>query len=183
MHFHGVCANLEDHSDDVLPCLLDLRHAFLRGQKILDEKSDLYKKIAAMPKVQTASNPQSSALALFLQTGENDVPGAMGRAIQNQEDLHILAYVFDGLYYMAKSNEHLVTVLKRVALEIYQSHGMRLALKSMTGEVMAKFQPPQKRAREADSEAPASQDLDDMIGEGVAAAEGPRSEEADIFED
>jgi hypothetical protein len=152
-----------DRADDVLPCMLELRHAFQKGQEVLAERNDLYRRIAVMDKVKAAQSPMSSALALTLQTAENQALGVIAEACREQ-GAFIEAYVFDGLYIMAESDAQLLDVFNKVAPDVYQSHGIYLALKNAKGSLVASFTPREKRPREAES-----QELDALIGAGVGA--------------
>ena len=140
-----------DREDDILPCLLELRHAFQKGQGILATSNEKYKKILAMKKVQEATNPHASALALFLQDAENQVLKVMADEV-GAKGARILGYVFDGLYIMCANEEVLKMLFHDVAPLVFVKTGIRIALKSVKGDVMDTFSQPQAdRKRLADA--------------------------------
>jgi hypothetical protein len=124
-----------DRRDDMLPCLLELRHAFQIGQKILATESTKYQNIVSMKKVKEAKNPDGSALALFLQDAENQVLKCLAEEVA-REGARIIGYVFDGLYVMCGSDDELRKLFRVVAPRVFEKMNIRLALKSVNGEVM-----------------------------------------------
>ena len=137
------------HKADFLPCLIELRAAFRRGQSILAAKSPMYQQIANLQKVRDAANPAASALAIYLQTMENEILGKTAEACA-AHGASVLAYVFDGLYVAMPSQMDLQVLFEAVAPAVHHETGIRLVLKSMTGEVTAKFTPGPKRHADAE---------------------------------
>ena len=124
---------------DFLPCLLELRRAVLAGADLLKEKSDRFKVIWAMEKVQAASNPRATALALFLQDLEHECISEIA-TLATTMGARVMSYVLDGLYVLARDEEHLRHVYREVASTIFNRRGLKLALKDAGGELMEEMQ-------------------------------------------
>lgn len=126
------------NQDDILPFLLELRHAFRRGQTILHERSMRFQEVCKLPKVKDATNPEASALALFLQDGENTVIWTVAGSV-SLLGLIVLCYIFDGLLVLGSSPEHLSRVFKAAASDVYRRTGVKLALKDLRGDVLESY--------------------------------------------
>ena len=131
---------LTPRGDDVLPCLLALQRAVLSAQSVLEVQDESMRSIISMPKVQTADNPKASALALYLFDGEHGALCTLSR-LTRERGLHILSYVFDGVYVLADSMEDLKRHFKVIAQECCDTTGLRIALKNASGAKLSVFTP------------------------------------------
>ena len=121
-----------------MPCLLELRDAFLRGASFLMQKDTKFQAISQLEKVRAASNPQATTLALYLQDREHYYISEIA-AEATTRGARVMSYVFDGLYILASSEEHLQHVYEAVAITIFTRLGIQIALKSADGLVKAKL--------------------------------------------
>ena len=97
------------YTGDFLPCLLELRRAVASGAELLAQKDEQFKHICGLEKVKAASNPNATALALYLQDLEHKCICDVA-AEASTMGVRIMSYVFDGLYVLARSDEHLHSV-------------------------------------------------------------------------
>ena len=185
-----------DRPDDVLPCLMELRSAFRRGQEILAAECDEYKKarfwnspsplacptargfgvrclaaanpaaaaratsgaggsrnrkVASMEKVSLKEHPGSSALALYLQTMEDQILESMAVAAKGLYAC-VLSLVFDGMYVAMSSMSDITGVFDAVADHVWKTHSVRIALKAVGGETIKAFSAVPKRSRPSDED-------------------------------
>jgi hypothetical protein len=126
------------NQDDILPFLLELRHAFHRGRVVLHERSVRFQEICSLAKVKDALHPDDTALALFLQDGENTVLRTVAGSV-SLLGLCVLCYIFDGLVVMGSSPDHLSKVFKAAASDVYKRAGVKLALKDLQGDVLESY--------------------------------------------
>ena len=96
--------------------------------------------ILAMPKVLQADTPRASAMTLFLFDAENAALRTLAKLVE-EKGLHILSYVFDGVYVLAKSLDDAKRVFKLVARSIFISIGLRIAMKDVHGSKLSVFVP------------------------------------------
>ncbi|CAK0856137.1 unnamed protein product [Prorocentrum cordatum] len=185
-----------DRSDDMLPCLMELRSAFRRGQETLAAECDNYKKArswnstlplacptargfrfrcfpaaspaaaaraasdartsrnrkaASMEKVLQKAHPGSSALALYLQTKEDEILESMAAAAKGLQAC-VLSLVFDGMYVAMPSMPDIAGLFDSVAGHVWETHGVRIALKAAGGETIKAFAAASKRSRSSDED-------------------------------
>ena len=127
------------NADEQLPLLLELRHAIHCAQDLFSEMSEAYKRILHMRKVSQARCPRNSALAWFFMDGQQQV---MNHAsVIAKPHAHIRSFVFDSIYVLGASQEHLQQIYAGVAPEIHKRHHIRLALKSASGDKVSYLAP------------------------------------------
>ncbi|CAK0838916.1 unnamed protein product [Prorocentrum cordatum] len=189
-----------DRPDDILPCRMELRGAFRRGQEILAAQCDELKKarfwnstsplacptargfgvrrcpaespaaaaravsgagtsrnreVASMEKVLLKAHPGPSALALCLQTMEDNILESMADAAKGLNAC-VLSLVFDGMYVAMPSTSDIEGVFDTVADEVWKTRGVRIVLETVGGETIKAFSA--KRNRPSDEgEAEAAQ--------------------------
>ena len=88
-----------------------------------------------MDKVVKADHPKSSALALHLQTMEHEVLAQMAGAAE-MCGLSVLCLVFDGLYVAASTAGVVESMFDVVAAKVWETAGVRIALKTLPGNVV-----------------------------------------------
>ena len=123
---------------DILPCVLELRHAVMETQKLLEERDKKMKRIESSSKVRGLDNPKGCALALYLFDEEHKILSFVAERAK-AKGCHILTYVFDGLYIVMDSEDDLKRSFKVIARECYDSTGIRLALKAADGSRLVTF--------------------------------------------
>ena len=128
------------NSNDLLPCLLELRHAFRRGQGALAQHSPQYIAIRQLPKVLSAPHSDATALAIYLQNEENVTLGIVA-STASSHGARLQSYVFDGMYVLCTSSDELLRVYRTTAADVHQRTGIRLALKDVDGKVIEAHRP------------------------------------------
>lgn len=123
---------------DEQPCLLQLLWEVRRAHTLLEARSDRYQHVLQLPRVQAAERSEMSALCVLLMDAETRVMRAL-LDIASGTGLKVLSVVFDGVYVLAHSVDHLDNAFNTVAAQAYESMGMRLALKDVAGRKMSRF--------------------------------------------
>ena len=128
-----------DRAGHVLPGVLQLRHEMSQAQALFTTHSDVYKTIAAKPRVKDSKNPAASALAIFLMDAETRI---MNKVVQiiHQRGGRVLSVVFDGVYVWGDTLEAVKDLYKSVAAEAYDGMGIKLSLKDSEGNKVEEFQ-------------------------------------------
>ena len=137
---------------DYLPCVLEVRRAILAGVDVLLSNDQKFQEIMAMDKVRAARNPRVTSLALYLQDLEHFYLLEMAKEATTK-GARVMAYVFDGLYILVRDDDHLKQVYREVATALFTQHGVRVALKNVSGALMEKldFSLPEFRKRKSGS--------------------------------
>ena len=127
--------------DDTLPCLVELQCAVDAGQSILEQRDGTMKSIMAMQQVREATIPKATALALYLFDGENSALRTLAR-FATDNGMHILSYVFGGIYVLAKDDADAKRVFKVIARQMFEHTRLEVALKDMHGIKLTSFSTP-----------------------------------------
>ena len=129
-----------DYCNDLLPCLVELRRVVAVAQEILEVHDGVMRTIAGMAKVQNADFPKATALALYLFDGENSAIRTLARLVEAR-GLHILSYVFDGLYVLVNDMASMQREFKLIARDMYDSTRLQIALKDASGVKLYVYKP------------------------------------------
>ena len=125
---HPDAAAESDMREDELPCLLELKHVLEKAYRFLAATDELYKKIFALPSVQN----RETAFAIYLQHLMTDALEIVSPDVE-EAGLRILAYVFDGVYVLAESEDHLMKSFETIAQKAFAEHHIKLSLKKADG--------------------------------------------------
>jgi hypothetical protein len=139
--------------NDVLPCLLQLRGAVEDAHDLLAIRDPLYMEIRDLARVQAKPNPRASGWAIYVQHLMSDAQKEV-RDLVRSDELVIMGYVFDSLYVLAPSMESLTTSFDALSKAASAATGLKLSLKSATGESL-------HGGRAEEVEAPAASDAEE----------------------
>lgn len=129
-----------DNSMDMLPCVLEPRHAIRKACKLAAEHDKVYQDILALPAVQVKSRPDVSAFAIYIQHLMNNNLKIL-RPLADQAGLRTMGCVFDSIYVMAECEGELGDAFVEIAKRAHTQHGLKVALKSPEGEVLKRWDP------------------------------------------
>lgn len=104
----------------------------------MQENSELYKRIVALPHIAARTCPPRSAWAIYLQTGECDLVSQIVPLVEIEPLLNI-GYVFDSVYVLARSVPELKESFQRIANVMFKRHKCLLGLKSGDGSLIDNF--------------------------------------------
>ena len=120
------------NGEDKLPCMLELQHVIKKAHAFVLEHDTTYKDILALPTVQASARPPVTAFAIYVQHLMSQSLDLIGTQVKHTK-LRILAYVMDGIYVIADSQNELETTFGMIAQRVYQDHGLKVTLKSAAG--------------------------------------------------
>ena len=95
----------------------------------------IFAKIRIMRTAGGARNPKSSAMALFLQSLENDAAMDMKNGLEKR-GLTPICLVFDGIYFDAPIAAMEGSILMEIVDNIFRTHGVKIHLKDLHGNVL-----------------------------------------------
>ena len=86
--------------------MLELQHVIKKALPFVSEHDTTYKDILALPTVQTRARPRVTVFAIYVQHLMSQSLDLIGTQVKDTK-LRILAYVMDGIYVIADSQNEL----------------------------------------------------------------------------
>ena len=116
----------------MLPCVVALQYVFRNAHTALLRHRPAFQAIWQLPLVQRRPHPRRSCLAIYLQTCMHQMPSKL-HATSLGCGVRVVGMVFDSVYVLAHSHEHLAQSYLEVSRRMAGLHGCSISLKAADG--------------------------------------------------